>query len=294
METFHKLHPMKTIKNFGIDLFATALWAIAISMITLPNQFAPGGATGITVILNYLTGTPIGMMSFFINLPLLVWAWKLLGRNFVLQTLMTIVTFSLMVDYAIPLFPAIPAYTSDPLMAAIIAGVLNGLGTGLVFMHGSSGGGIDLLIKIVKRIYPHLSVGQIVLTINGIIMAFASFVYGSFNALVYGLVMTFASSQVVDLILNGIASANSITIMTKNPQEIGDAIIQQLHRSATVVNGEGAYSHGEISVMFCIVRKHEQQKLRELVKKADPHAFLIVQEAKQVFGGSFISQDGTT
>ncbi len=289
MDTFHKLHPMKTIKNIGIDLFSTALWALAISMVIVPNEIAPGGATGITIIVNYLTGLPIGCMSFLVNLPLLIWAWKLLGRNFVLQTLLTIVTFSVMVDFIIPLFPPIMPYTSNPLMSAIVGGVLNGIGTGLVFMHGSSGGGTDLLTKIIKRIYPHLSIGQIVMCINGVIMTFAAYVYGSLDALLYGLVMTFTSGQVVDLILTGSSSANSITIMTKCPQEIGDKITHHLHRSATIVQGEGAYSHGEIAVMFCIVRKHELQKLKELVLSTDPKAFLSIQEAKQVFGGGFIS-----
>lgn len=292
MDSFHKLHPLNTIKNFGIDILATALWALALNMVVLPNDFAPGGATGITVIINYLTSAPIGFMSLLINLPLLIWAWKLLGRNFVLQTLLTIVTFTVMIDYIIPLFN-IPVYTTDPLMAALLAGVLNGVGSGLVFMHGSSGGGNDLLTKIVKRIYPHLSVGQIVLTINGIIMTAASLIYGSFDALLYGLVMTFASGQVVDIMLNGVASANSITIMTKFPQEISDSITHHLHRSATLVQGEGAYSHTGITVMFCIVRKHELQKLKDVVQKTDPQAFIIVQEAKQVFGGSFIAHKDT-
>ncbi len=289
MKRIQSINPGIMAKNIFTDICATALWAIAINMVILPNEIAPGGATGITVIVNYLTGAQIGVLSFFINLPLLIWAWFVLGRNFVGQTLRTIVIFSVMVDYVIPLFPMIPEYTNDPLMASIMAGVLNGVGTAFVFMHGSSGGGTDLLTKIVKRLRPHLSVGQIVLVVNSVVMTSAALVYQNLDALLYGLVMSFTGGQVIDLILNGASSANNITIMTTKPKEISQAIITDLHRSATIVQGEGAYAHQELSVMFCIVRKHEMQKLREVVNRADPRAFLVVQEAKQVFGGNFVA-----
>ncbi len=289
MKGINGLDPVKTGKNLAIDLFATALWAIAINMVILPNEIAPGGATGITVIINYITGAQIGLLTFAINFPLLVWAWYVLGRSFVAQTLCTLAMFSVMVDYIIPLFPMIPEYTSDPLMGAIMAGVLNGVGTSFVFMHGSSGGGTDLLAKIIKRLRPHLSVGQIVLAVNGVVMTSAALVYQSLEALLYGLVMTFTSGQVVDLILNGASSANSITIMTARPNDIAQQIIKNLNRSATIVHGEGAYAHQDLAVMFCVVRKHEMLKLREIVSTTDPHAFLIVHEAKQVYGGNFVA-----
>ena len=293
MHNSHRLKPSQLAQNMVINVIATGLWAIAINMVIIPNQIAPGGATGITVTLNYVTGLQIGLMSFLINLPLLIWAWKLLGRTFVLQTLLTITTFSVMVDVIVPLFPSIPTYTTDPLMGAILAGVLNGIGTGLVFMYGSSGGGTDLMIKIFKHIYPHLSVGQIVLIVNSMVMSMSAFVYGSFDALLYGLVMTFTSGQIVDLILNGAASANSIYIITSCPNEISEQITHQLHRSATIIQGEGAYSHHNVSMMFCVVRKHELHKLRELVQRTDPKAFLVIHDAKQVFGGNFVSKNPT-
>lgn len=290
MRSIRKLNPALTAKNACIDVVATGLWALAIQMIIIPNQIAPGGASGITIVISYLTEAQIGALSFLINLPLLIWAWRILGHNFVIQTMITITIFTLMMDYVAPLFGSY-TYTNDPLLGAILAGVLNGVGTGLMFMHGSSGGGTDLLTRIIKRMHPHLSVGQIVLTINSVIMAVAGWVYGSFDALLYGLIMTFTCGQVIDLILNGASSANSITIMTSKPTEIGDLITQKLHRSATIVRGEGAYSHSEVAVMFCVVRKHELQKLKDLVLNADSKSFLIVHDAKQVSGGNFVSRN---
>lgn len=288
MKQINGLKVKKYAKNIVLDCGATLLWSMALVMVILPNEIAPGGATGLTVLINYFLGLPLGMLSFLINLPMLIYAWFILGRSFVVQTLMTTVIFTLGYDCVVPLLN-LPQYTNDPLMGAIMAGVLNGAGTGLVFMHGSSGGGTDLLTKIIKRLRPHLSVGQIVLCVNGVVMSSVALLYGSLEALLYGLVMTFASGQVVDLMLNGASSANSITIMTARPDEISQQIITRLNRSATIVHGEGAYSHNDLSVMFCVVRKQEMQKLRNIVSSTDPRAFLIVHEAKQVFGGNFVA-----
>lgn len=288
MNKLDRFSAMKHIKNILLDCTATLLWSMALVMVILPNEIAPGGTTGITVLINYFFGLPLGMLSFLVNLPMLIYAWFVLGRNFVLQTMITTLIFTIGYDWVVPLLN-LPQYTNDPLMGAIMAGVLNGTATGLVFMHGSSGGGTDLFTKIVKRLRPHLSVGQIVLCVNGVVMSSVALLYGSLEALLYGLVMTFTSGQVVDLILNGASSANSITIMTSKPDEVAQQIIHGLNRSATIVHGEGAYAHHELAVMFCVVRKHEMQKLRNLVHDTDSRAFLIVHEAKQVYGGNFVA-----
>lgn len=285
--------PLSVSKWIVVNIFASILWSIALIMVIVPNEIASGGSTGITLIVNHFTGISIGTLSLLVNLPLLLCAWFTLGRGFVFRTMMSVLTFTLIYDFFMPLL-YIPEYTNDHLLAAIMAGVLNGIGSGLVFMQGSSGGGADLIIKIVKQRWPHLSIGQIVLSINSVIMAILAMVFGNFEAMLYGLVMSFTSGQVCDLILNGLASANSIMIITTKPAEVSSHIITELHRSATILKGEGAYAHSEVSVMMCVVRKSELHKLNEMVRTIDENAFIVVQEALQVVGRTFVKKTQET
>ncbi len=266
---------------------ASVLWALAYNMVIIPNEFAANGLSGIMVIINYLFGLSMGIQNLLFNIPLLLISYKLLGKKFVLRTLVSVTVFSVMLDYVVV---GVTPYTADPLMASILSGVLCGIGSAVVFMCASSGGGTEILMKLIKIKYPHISLGQMMLFINVFVMGLSGIVFNSLESMLYGLVNAFVTGQVMDIIMNGTSVVNSVTIMTKNPQPISESIIANLRRSATIVNGEGAYSKEGMSVMFCVVRKSELQKLKELVYTADPNAFIVISEAKQVVGKSFINR----
>ncbi|HWP50145.1 MAG TPA: YitT family protein [Clostridia bacterium] len=275
-------------RGFVLDAAASTFWAIGIKMFAVPNKIAPSGFTGITVLINYLTGLPIGSMSLLMNIPFLIICWRVIGKDFVLQTVRVLIIFTLLMDLV---FTAPPVYTGDPLLAALFGGVFSGIGGGIVFTQGSSGGGTDLIIKLIRKKYPYVSTGQLVVGINGMIMILASVVYGNIEAGLYGLIMSFTSGKVVDTILNGADSAKSVMIVTHQPQRMSDSIIHKLNRSATILSGTGAYNRDDTYVLLCVVRKTEFFQLKRLIRETDPRAFVIVNEANQILGQGFRAID---
>lgn len=278
------------VKGFALDAAASTFWAIGIKMFAVPNKIAPSGFTGITVLINYLTGLPIGSMSLLMNIPFLIICWRVIGKDFVLQTVRVLIIFSLLMDWV---FIAPPVYAGDPLLAALFGGLFSGIGGGIVFSQGSSGGGTDLIVKLIRKKYPYVSTGQLVVGINGMIMILAAVVYGNIEAGLYGLIMSFTSGKVVDTILNGADSAMSVMIVSNQPKLISNSIINQLHRSATIISGTGAYNNEDTYMLLCVVRKTEFFKLKRLIREADPCAFVIVNEASQILGKGFRAIDSS-
>ncbi len=276
------------VKGLALDAAASTFWAIGVKMFAVPNKIAPSGFTGITVLVNYLTGLPIGSMSLLLNVPFLIICWRVIGKDFVMQTVRVLLIYTLLLDLV---FTAPPVYTGDPLLAALFGGVFSGIGGGIVFSQGSSGGGTDLIVKLIRKKYPYVSTGQLVVCINGLIMILAAIVYGNIEAGLYGLIMSFTSGRVVDTILNGADSAKSVMIVTHRPQLIADSIIHQLHRSATILSGTGAYNHKDTYVLLCVVRKTEFFQLKRVIREADPYSFVIVNEANQILGKGFRAID---
>ncbi|MEG1774175.1 MAG: YitT family protein [Oscillospiraceae bacterium] len=276
---------LQAIKGILADFAAAILWSIGITMFASPNHIAMGGSSGIALMINFVTGLPIGSLGFLINLPLLLMAYRSLGKHFVVRTLRTVVIYTVLVD----LFFSNPqiVYVGDPLLASLYGGIFNGVAGGLVFMQGSTGGGTDIITKLVQKRYPYISIGQLVVAINGLIMAAAALLYGSVETALYGLIMSFTSGKVMDALLYGADTGKSCMIVTHKPQEISAHIISELHRSATILSGTGAYMQDNTYLLICVVRKQEFYTLKRMIREADPHAFVIVSEAHQILGGGF-------
>lgn len=275
-------------KELFFDLIASVCWTVGIKIFAVPNHIAPSGFNGITVIINYITGLPIGSMALLMNIPFLIVCWRVIGRSFVLRTVRVLIIYTLLVDLV---FTSVPIYSGDPLLAALFGGLFNGIGGGIVFMQGYSGGGTDLIIKLIRKKYPYVSTGELVIALNCVIMVCAALVYGNIEAALYGLIMTFTSGRIMDTILNGADAAKSVMIVTHNPESISQAIIERLHRSATIVNGTGAYRGDDTHILLCVVRKSEFFQLKKLIREADPLAFVIVNEANQILGKGFRAID---
>lgn len=287
---FKDLDFRATGRDVLYDLVGSLLMATAIKVFSAPNQIAPGGVTGIATMINYLFGLPIGTLSFFFNIPLLLIAYKKLGKGFTLRTLQTILIYTVSVD----LFLGNPmVYRGDPMLAAIFGGVLNGAGASLVFMHGSTAGGTDIINKLIQKRYPHIPIGKLVLAISSVVILSAALVYRSIEASLYGLVMSFTTGKVIDAILYGADTGKSCMIVTKYPEEMGKAIIARIHRSATILSGKGAYGGDNVFVLMCVVRKAEFYPLKDVIREIDPDSFIIVSEAHQIIGRGFKAIDSS-
>lgn len=278
------------VKELSFDLIASVCWTIGVRLFAVPNHIAPSGFNGITVIINYLTNLPIGSMALLMNIPFLAVCWKRIGHDFVIRTARVLVIYTLLVDFV---FTSLLVYRGDGIIAAIFGGLFNGLGTGLVLRQGYSGGGTDLIIKLIRKSYPYFSTGELVLAVNGVIMCCAALVYGNIEAALYGLIMTFTAGRVMDMILNGADAAKSVMVVTYKPEEISKLIIERLNRSATIISGKGAYRGDDTFVLLCVVRKSEFFRLKKLIREADPMAFVVVNEANQILGNGFRAIDSS-
>ena len=274
--------------SFLYDFIGCLLMAVAVKVFSAPNQIAPGGVTGIATMINHLTGLPIGTLGLVMNIPLLLIGYRKLGKTFCLRTTQTVLVYTIAVD---ALMSNPPIYTGDPMLAALFGGVISGTGAALVFMQGSTAGGTDIINKLIQKKYPHISTGQLVLSINAVVILSAALVYRNIEASLYGLVMTFTSGKVMDAILYGADTGKSCMIVTSKPEEMGKAIIGRIHRSATIMQGKGAYAGDTVFVLMCVVRKVEFYPLKTLIREIDPNSFIIVSEAHQIIGKGFKAID---
>ena len=250
----------------------------------LLTEQGSGGVTGIAMIINYLTDIPVGVMNLIINIPLFIWAWKGFGLKFIVGSFVATVLSSVFVDlYA---YFGIVA-TENMLLAAIYGGVLNGLGLGLVYRAGDTTGGIDIVAKFVRRKYPYMNFGTIILILDIIIYAAFAIIFNEFEAAMYAVIAMFVVTRVIDLVLYGLGTSKVCYIISDESEKLKNAITATLGRGVTLLKGEGAYTGRAKNVILCVIKKQQIMDVRRIIKSIDTHAFLIVTEAKDVYGNGF-------
>lgn len=287
----HTFQPKKIARDLAYDFVGTSFVAIGVLCFSVPNHVAPSGANGVATLLNYLFGVPIGLTAFLVNVPLLLLGYKVLGRHFTLVTLRTVAVQSLATDL---IWSHMPLYEGNPLLAALFAGVFLGTGTAIVFMNGSTTGGSDIVSKLVLHRYPYISAGQVIMFTNAVVMFSSAAVYRNIEAALYGVVMAFTSSKMMDSLMYGANTGKYAMIITKRPETLSQRIIQQLHRGVTILDGRGAFNGMPAGVLVCVVRKQQFFELKRLIYEVDPAAFIIISEANEIIGNGFKSIEGST
>lgn len=265
-------------------LLGTFIAAASFRYLTYPNSIVSGGITGVAQILNLLLNTPVGMTVIVFNIPLFLLAWKKLGRGFVLISLFAMLANSLFIDL-LELFPF--HITSDPLLAAVYGGVMNGTGWGLVYITGATGGGIDIPARLIRRKYPHINFSMIQLCINAVIIVSFAVIFRKFESSMYTIICMFISAKVVDTVAYGPVNARLCYIISGKNAELEEAIFSHLGHGVTRLHGEGAWSKKEREVIMCVIRRQQIAELRKLVQNIDPQAFTIISDARGVYGKGF-------
>ena len=276
---------IKYIVRFLVIVVGGAVYDVGFQFFMFPNSIVSGGVSGIAMIINRLTNLPVGMLIIALNIPLFGVAWKHFGLDFLLGSLAGVALSSVFVDvFAITGYIA----TDDMLLACIIGGAIKGAGLGIIYYVGASTGGIDILAKIVRRKYPHMNFGSVILWLDvGIILAYAV-IFNLYESAMYAIVAMFVVTKVVDVVLYGFNTAVVCYIISDNSDDIVEEIVSgNLHRGVTLLNGEGAYTHREKKVIMCVVKHAQITEIRRLVRRIDDHAFVIVTDAKNVFGKGF-------
>lgn len=267
-------------------VFGTLVTSFSFRCFTFPNNIVAGGITGIAQIVNLLSGFPIGVLTILCNVPLFLWAWRRLGRRFVLLTGFCMVLSSVTIDLLEPI--AVPL-TADPMLAAVYGGVIKGAGYGVIYTTGATSGGMDIPARILRRHYPHINFSTFSLGINAVIILAFALIFRRFDSCMYTLICMYISSKVISLILYGPINSRLCYIISQRSDELRHAITERLGRGATMLQAHGAWSGREEQVILCVVKPPQIGKLRKMVREIDEHAFLVVSDARSVYGQGFES-----
>ena len=283
---------MKTgkLKTVGLDLLfilmGSAVYAVGVNAFTAPNNIAAGGVTGVATMLHYVFSTPIGLVAFLINVPIVLWAIVDIGYKLVTKTMLAILLSSVLID----LFSHfVPAYRGDHILVSLFAGVCEGLGLSLVFIRGATTGGTDLVARLLARRFPHLSMGKLMLAVDGLIVIASGFVFGSVENAMYACIVIVVSTKIIDAILYGtdIGTGKLFFVMSPKVRQMGDRVIREMERTVTYLDSKGGYTQEPGETMLCVVRRFELHQLQTIIREEDKHAFVIVGEAGQVTGEGF-------
>lgn len=275
------------------DLAGSLLCAVSTVFFVAPSNIAPGGASGVAIMINYLFRLPIGATIFVINIPLLLLALRFLGRPFTLKTLRSLLISTLMTDVvATPLAarfydPQALLGTDGQLLGALFGGVLTGAGLAIIFLRDSTTGGTDIAGRLLQLKFPHLPIGRAMMLVDAIILLCSIAVFRSLRSGLYGMITLFVTSRVIDGIVYGVDKGTMALIVTARSREIADGILSELERGATLLEASGAYSGERKQVIVCAVRTAQFHKLKTIVLRCDPHAFIIVTEAGEIYGEGF-------
>lgn len=273
----------RRIMDYGIITAAAAIYAVAVSLFLDPNSLAPGGVTGIAIILNRLAGMETGTWMFLINIPILaIGIWKF-GWKFILSTLYCTAVTSFFTNLLTP----VGAVTADPLLAALVGASLMAVALGLVFKAGATTGGTDIIIKLLRLRFPYLKTGFLFLLTDAVIVTASAFVFQDLDTALYAGIVVFINSVLLDLVLYGRDGAKMFFIISDSPETIVSRLLEELDISATYISGKGAYSGLDKKVILCVVKKPLSPKLEEIVRQEDPKAFTIITSASEIYGEGY-------
>lgn len=275
----------RRIIDYVIITLASGIYAVAVSLFLDPNSLAPGGVTGISIILNRLTGLETGTWVLLINIPIIaVGTWKF-GWRFILSTMYC----TALTSFLINLFAPIGALTADPFLAALVGGSLMAVGLGLVFKSGATTGGTDIIIKLLRLRFPHLKTGSLFLMTDAMIVAVSAFVFQNVDVALYAGLVVVINSMLLDVVLYGRDGAKLLFIISDSYEAITKRLLEDLDIGVTYLSGSGAYSGKEKNVIMCVVKKQLSPKAEEIVREEDPLAFMIITSATEIFGEGYKS-----
>lgn len=284
--------PMKNFRTVLIDqmynIVAGLLYAVSICYFAQNANFAPGGLSGLALIGNYLWDLPIGITTLVLNIPLILLSLKFLGKTFLAKTLITMLWCTFFQDVV---FTRIPGYSGDPLLAAVFSGITLGVSLALMYMRGTSSGGTDFLTMSIKMLRPHLSMGAVTGLIDLVIILLGWPVFGSVDAVLYGLITTAATSLVIDKVMYGSSSSKMLTIITTKGQEIADCIARDADRGSTMLRALGTYTGTERQMLLCVCARPQVYTIRTAAYRIDPSCMVMISDTSEVYGEGFIDPE---
>jgi uncharacterized membrane-anchored protein YitT (DUF2179 family) len=273
---------MKTIRTVCFNLLlifaGCILCAIALKGILVPKQFLAGGLTGLSLLFHYaVPSLPLGLIYFILNIPLFVIGWLFVGRRFFFYSLAGVFIFSAVIFWPYPVFSI-----EDMILNALSAGIMTGVGSGLILKSLGSAGGLDILTVILYKKFS-IRPGMFILAFNGALMVLA-ILRIPMEMVLYTLIYLYVSTQFMNFVLIGLSQRKAIMIISPKWDEISREIMNKLQRGVTVVRGQGGYTGKDLHILYSVITFTELSRFKELIRKIDPEAFVVVTETLEVMG----------
>lgn len=279
---------VKKIFRYVFITFTAALYAVGIALFLNPNNLAPGGISGIAIILKKMfPGLPgVGMLILLINIPILAVGIKKFGIKFILSTMYSLIVSSVLIDI-LPIVFNVNGVTDNKMLASVIGGATFGLGMGLMFRLDTTTGGLDIIVKIIKQKKPHLKTGQIYFLLDVVILAASAMAFKDVEVALYAAIAIYVSTVVMDRAIYGGDEATLVYIISEKRELIARRMMKEVNVGATMIQAKGAYSNDTTEVIMCVMKKQTLVKVRNILKQTDSGAFMIVSSANEVFGQGF-------
>ncbi len=284
------LKDKKQIFDFFIVMVGTFLTAISVVVFFDANELVLGGVSGISIVIKELgkmffgMELPLSIISFAINLPLLIAAYIIMGKGFLGKTVFSTVLFSIFLEIT----KFLPVYKGELMLAAIYGGAVLGVGAGFIFKGRATSGGSDLLAAMIYKFNSHISLSKILFIIDAIVIGIGLFVFGVEKSM-YSVISVFICTKVAGGIIDGIGFAKAVFIISDKSDEIAKDLMENQKRGVTALKGKGMYTGNEKDVLLCVFSQKEISDVKERVMEIDSNAFMMVTDIKEVLGEGFVS-----
>lgn len=283
-----KVFSKKWLIDYTLIIVGSFILASGFVLFITPYKIVPGGVYGVSIVLHYTLGTPVGLMALAFDIPLTIIGIKILGPRFGMKTVVGFVLTAFFNDGLTYLYGYEPLVHGDALLSSIFGGLFLGVGLGLIFKSKATSGGSDIIAMIISK-YTRMPVGQLMIMVDSTIVLLGLIVFKDWKIPLYSLIVIFITGKVVDTILEGLNYDKVLFIISDKFDEIGDKIIQDLNRGGTLFSGKGMYNKREKQVIFTVVNRREVTILQEYIRRVDPHAFVTVLNSNEILGEGFRS-----
>lgn len=288
-QSFKLRWTLEDIKDFSFIAIGALLQALAMRLFLVPTNLVSGGVSGLSQVIHYFTGFPIGLMVFLGNLPLFLLGWRYLGgMRFAIRTAFAVIAFALFTDLLVFFLPE-NGLTSDLVLNTLYGGVVSGIGYGLVYRGRGTSGGSDILARILNH-WRGISISQSYLITDSLVILLAGLSFSWENAL-YALVILYISGVAAEAITEGANVVRTALIVTSHPEAVVKVILYDMERGITQMNARGGYTGEQRTVLYCVVSRSEIPQIKALVREADPQAFMVIGQAHEALGEGFLPLD---
>jgi len=283
LDELKKYGTANLLKDLLYSVIGSALVGISLSVFAIPNDIAPGGVSGLATALAHISPIRVSLWNIILNVPLLLFAWRLLGARTIIFTIISTALMSLFIEVGM----LIPPYSGDSLLAALCAGVVCGVGIGLLMLRGISTGGTDLLALILRKPFPNIANGNLLMIIDASVVLFAVCVFRDMDVALYSFVTIFSCSKLIDALAQGVDYAKVIYTITDNGKRVSDMVAAQTDRGTTIVPATGGYTGQGKDIVIIVTRRNMLSQTLRAIKAADPKAFTFVTDSTEVHGEGF-------